>query len=500
MKKMKQVRFLSVMLLSVAAMLAVGCKKSYLDTKPSNAITPEQAYGTLSAVNSALNGSYLQTFAFGGGNGQTGHDNYGQKAVDLANDLMGNDMVVHTQGYGWFNNDYNYTGWTLPNGTNTRSDQVWSFYYMNVLRNALLLLDATASTTNNDIKTLRGEALGLRAYAYINLINNFQQTYKGNENAPGVPLRLTVGPDAIGRGTLKQVYDQIILDLTEAETLLNGKPRVSKERIDVSVIRGFRARVALAMEDWATAATYAKNARQGYTLMSNAVYNSRSGFSSISNPEWMWGALIPADKATIFASFFSHIDATQFVYAQLGGQKKITKALYDQIPAGDIRKAAFTAPGSVDPNLPDYTQVKFRVPVVGSWAADYLYMRAAEMYLIEAEALARQGKDAEARIVLEALITPRNAGYSAAALSGTALINEIVLQRRIELWGEGFSLFDIKRLKQGLNRPTGAGNHGAPNFNPVVYLLPDASPRFLMRIPQRELDNNPAMTAADQNP
>lgn len=499
---MKQVRFLSIMLLSAAAMLAVGCKKSYLDTKPSDAITIDQAYASLASVNSAINASYLQTFAFGGGNGQTGHDNFGQKAVDLANDLMGNDMVVHTQGYGWFNNDYNYTGWTLPNGTNTRSDQVWSFYYNNVLKNSIFLLDGTANQpSTSELDAIRGEALGLRAYAYMNLINNFQQTYKGNETAKGVPLRLTLSSESLGRGTVKEVYDQIIADLTKAETFLTGKPRVSKERIDVSVIRGFRARVALAMEDWATAATYAKNARQGYSLMSNAVYNSRSGFSSISNPEWMWGALIPADKATIFASFFSHIDATQFGYAQLGGQKKITKALYDQIPAGDARKAAFTAPGSTDPNLPDYTQVKFRVPVVGSWAADYLYMRAAEMYLIEAEALARQGgKDAEARTVLEALVTPRNPGYSAAGFSGDALINEILLQRRIELWGEGFSLFDIKRLKQGLNRPTGAGNHGAPNFNPVVYQLPDASPRFLMRIPQRELDNNSAMTAADQNP
>lgn len=498
---MKQVRFFSLILLAATAMSVVGCKKSYLDTKPSDAITIEQAYASISAVNSALNASYLQTFAFGGGNGNGGHDNFGQKAIDLANDLMGNDMVVHTQGYGWFNADYNYTGWTVPNGLGTRSDQAWAFYYNNVLKNAIFLLDGTTGQTGAQIDGLRGEALALRAFAYFNLINNFQQTYKGNETAKGVPLRLTISSDALGRGTVQEVYTQIIADLTQAETLLTGKTRASKERIDVSVVRGLRARVALVMEDWPTAATYAKNARQGYTLMSNAVYNSRSGFSSITNPEWMWGAFIPADKATIFASFFSHMDATEFGYAQLGGQKKITKALYDQIPATDIRKNAFTAPGSTNPNLPDYTQVKFRVPNLGSWAADYLYMRAAEMYLIEAEALARQGgKDAEARTVLEALVTPRNPAYTAAGLSGTALVNEILLQRRIELWGEGFSLFDIKRLKQGLNRPTGAGNHGAPNFNPVVYTLPDASARFLMRIPQRELDNNPAMTPADQNP
>ncbi|HEY4150152.1 MAG TPA: hypothetical protein VGM41_14535, partial [Chitinophagaceae bacterium] len=61
-------------------------------------------------------------------------------------------------------------------------------------------------------------------------------------------------------------------------------------------------------------------------------------------------------------------------------------------------------------------------------------------------------------------------------------------------------LLDIKRTHAGLNRPTGAGNHGSPNFNPVVYTLPDAAPTFLMRIPQEELDANNTLTPASQNP
>jgi hypothetical protein len=184
----------------------------------------------------------------------------------------------------------------------------------------------------------------------------------------------------------------------------------------------------------------------------------------------------------------------------LGGQKKITKALYDQIPDGDVRKLVFRTPGTGTTSNPDYNQLKFQVPVAGKWAADYIYMRAAEMYLIEAEALARQGKDADARTVLETLVKARNPNYSAANLSGASLLDEILLQRRIELWGEGFSLIDIKRLGQGLNRPTGPGNHGAPNFDPGIYKTAPADPRFLMRIPKRELDNNVNMTPADQNP
>lgn len=479
---------------------AVGCKKDYLNTAPSNGITPEQAYATIAAVNSNINGTYLYTFAFASGNGSTRHDNYGHKSVDLANDLMGNDMIIHSQGYGWYNTDYQYTAWQVAAGTANRSDIVWSFYY-DVIRKVNNLLVATANQPSTpDLDRARGQALGIRAWCYFNLINNFQQTYKGNENAKGVPYYTGVDANDKGRGTVQEVYNGIIADLTQAENLLNGKPRVDKTQIDVSVVRGFRARVALVMEDWATAATYANQAKAGYPLMSQTAYTSRSAFSSIANPEWMWGALITAANATIYASFFSHMDPSQLSYAQLGGQKKITKALYDLIPASDIRKQVFTAPGTGNANFPDYCQRKHLVPTIGSWAADYLYMRASEMYLIEAEALAKQGQEAQARTVLQQLVQARNPSYSAAGLSGSALINEILLQRRIELWGEGFSLFDIKRSRVGLNRPSGPGNHGAPNFNPVVYTLPDASPLFLMRIPQRELDNNSAMTAADQNP
>jgi hypothetical protein len=124
-------------------------------------------------------------------------------------------------------------------------------------------------------------------------------------------------------------------------------------------------------------------------------------------------------------------------------------------------------------------------------------MRSGEMYLIEAEALARLDKPVEAAAVLESLVKPKNALY-VAPLIKDALIAEILLQRRIELWGEGFSLLDIKRLKQGLNRPSGTGNHQPAVA--VVYTLPAEDKTFLYRIPQAEIDANASIDLDDQNP
>lgn len=487
--------------------IATGCKKDYLDVVPQDAASVAQIFSTKASADAAVQGMYNDMFNFAPGNAftGTGHDNYGQMSWNLANDLMGNDMVVHSAGYGWYNRDYQYTEWALATN-NSRSDKAW-FYYYNLIKQALIIAEATEDPTSlrdanaTEKGYFKGQALGMRAYAYFYLVNYFSKTYKGNENAPGVPLAKTFVIESRPRGTVQQVYDLIVADLTEAETLLNGFVPANKKAITKNVVQGLRARVALMMEDWATAATYAANARQGYTLMSSTQLTAQDAFSRATpNPEVMWASIIPSNQATIYASFFSHIDIATNGYAALGGQKKITKALYDQIAATDARKGWWrgTTGTTVDPQ---YNQRKFRVPNPGSWAADYYYMRAAEMYLIEAEARARQSNDAAARTALEALMVTRDPGYSAAALSGAALLNEILLQRRIELWGEGHALLDIKRLKTGLNRPTGAGNHNpTTSLNPIVYTVPDGSGMFLMRIPQRELDANLLMTPADQNP
>jgi hypothetical protein len=125
-------------------------------------------------------------------------------------------------------------------------------------------------------------------------------------------------------------------------------------------------------------------------------------------------------------------------------------------------------------------------------------MRASEMYLIEAEAQARQGgaKEVTARNTLFALVSTRNPSYVLSANSGTALIDEIVLQRRIELWGEGFRFFDLKRMNLPLNR------NGANHVSAVIaglFDVPADDPRWEFLIPRDELNANKALVG-QQNP
>lgn len=483
--------FKKISLFLLCLLVLSSCKKDYLETKPSADVSGETVFETTKGALVALDGTYRSMYT-----SLTNHGNFGQKSYEIVSDLMGTDMVVHAQGYGWFNAEYQYTAIATAVDA-SRSERAW-FYYYRTINNAnriIANIDA-ASGTPAERDDIKGQALALRAYSYFYLINFFQQSYKGNETKPGVPLYTE--PTSVGnpRGTVQEVYTQILKDLKASEILLAGKTQTHKSHISEKVVQGMLARVALQMEDYATAKDYAKKAKGTIAPMTAAQYNA--GFSTLSTPEWIWGLEVNIEQATIYASYFSHMDNTASGYAGLGSFKKITKSLYDQIPTTDIRKVAFKAPGATG-SQPDYTILKFRKPSASSWNGDYLLMRAGEMYLIEAEASARTGDDNNALAVLNTLVKARNPSYAFVG-SGTSLINEILLQRRIELYGEGFALNDIKRLKAGLNRPTGAGNHGAPNFDPVVLTLPDQSPKFLMRIPQTELNTNKSLTAADQNP
>lgn len=483
------------------AFLATSCKKDYLETNPTDNVDAETVFETTDGAMVALNGTIRTMYEL-----LTNHGNFGQKAYDLVSDLMGEDVVVHTQGYSWFNSDYNYSGISNAN-PDQRSDRTW-FYYYRIINNVNRIIAQVPNATgsDDDKNLIIGQSLALRAHSYFYLVNFFCQS---NPSSPGVPLYIEPTTEGKPRGTVQEVYDQIFADLTQAETLLEGKARIHLSHINLATAQGIHARAALQFGDYAKALEMSDKAisSSGATLFTQAQYTD-AAFNTLGASEWLWGLEVNVEQATIFASFYSHMDNREATggYAALGGQKKITKALYDEIPDGDVRKTIFS--GEQNPDFPIYSQKKFQLRQPGNWASDYVLMRLAEMYLIKAEAAARAGNEVSATEALQTLLISRNPSYTTAGLSGNGLINEILLQRKIELWGEGFGLLDVKRLGRGLNRPTGPGNHGginlnggtANNFAPTVTILPANSNKWLFAIPQDEINANKALSVADQNP
>lgn len=474
---------------------ATSCNRDYLTNDLQSTFDDEQLSTSSAGLRALVDGIYTKLRSYGQANA-AGHEDFGHKAILTGADLMSNDIFMSE--LHWFGYTYDYRGRVQ---TAARTKWAWNTYYpvIKITNNVINNIDETTATT--DTKYTLGEALALRGLSYFMLARFFGPTYVGNQDKLCVPIYLENTKEGKARSKVSEVYEQIVKDLEKSVSLLDGYTRANKEKIDLSVAQAILAQVYLEMGKYPQAAEMANKARQKYPIITEAQY--RQGFYDLTTvPDAMWGAIINAENTSFVASFFSHFNNTNTSsgYAR-SANKGIDRRLYDAIPNTDYRKSLYIAPGTakdaeVIPNIKrgnmvDYANLKFVDPTIRE--GDYIYQRAAEMFYIEAEALARSGNEAQARQVLFDITKTRDTAYTLSTKSGQALIDEIILQKRIELWGEGAAWFDMKRLGVGLDRNYTGTNH--PTFGRKVF--PAGDKNFIFQIPQAEIDTNPNIIQND---
>ncbi len=457
-------------------------------------------FETLEQANESLDDMYIIMYQYF----QQPFDNFGVKSFDLSIDLMGDDMVLDAFSTLPFVSHYRYQA--HRNKNSSLISNTWNRFHrlINEANHLLKYLEeATGEAAEKD--RIKGEALAMRAYAHFKLVEVFSHTYDFNPEARGVPYvthpltdqktpeRKPSQDDKLYLGHYQQLpvmpyhsvaetFQFINEDLEEAIQMLEGAgAQTHRSRIDLAVAMGIKARVALVMCNWAEAKNFAAEAitlaeSHGKSLFTPDTY-SASSFNSVDASEWMWGSEIDDETSTQYHSFFSHMDASSYGYAANGLPKLISANLYQTFSASDIRRNLFIGPGQGSGLLGDYIQTKFMFPSTSSWAADYLYMRLSELYLIQAEALARIGQYGQAQQILFQLVNQRDSTYTQSEATGEELIEEILLHRRKELWGEGHRHTDLRRLQQPLSRPSGPGNHN-PSYAMVMEV--EANDEFLL--------------------
>ncbi len=237
------------------------------------------------------------------------------------------------------------------------------------------------------------------------------------------------------------------------------------------------------------------------SLMSTTEY--QGGFDDISNVEWLWGADITTLTSTLYASFFSHMDAVNLAgYAGIGVLKVVDASLYDSMADNDVRKACVDGFGDDDYTYYPGLQLKFRDDTK-SFEGDYVFLRSAEAYYIKAEAEAAQDKISDAQATLDIISDARATdGVSTYVWSSdkTELIDQIFLHKRIEMWGEGFGLFEFNRLMKTIDRTYDGTNHPAGNVIGGDRAIPWGDTARYMQIPNSELEGNEYISSEDQNP
>lgn len=395
-----------------------------------------------------------------------------------------------------------------------RASGIWNLFYSVInSANEVITLTEAEESQSEEHDAIIGQSLALRALSYFYLAQFYQHTYITSQDMPCVPLMLTASEDSIqGRATVEQVYEQIVEDLRSAIDLLDGWQRESKNQIDKQVAQGILARVYLVMHKWEDAIKMARAAREGYPLMT-ALEAYYYNYQDISNQEVIWGVDITSETSLIYASFQSWMCAQYYGYGgQVGAFQLIDAKLYNSIPNNDARKQLYVAPGdryygcNGTWEIPPYGNLKFKLAEgAENWLGDVIYMRSSEMYLTEAEALVCLGRADEAYAVLSEFMSNR-------ILEGEweikrATIEVVQNQRRVELWGEGFSYFDHRRWQMDMNRGYD-GTNESPSTWPTHFengYVPWWHYSWRFQLPESQveklgLEQNPIGEEGNQDP
>lgn len=353
-----------------------------------------------------------------------------------------------------------------------------------------------------------GQAYAIRAMAYMYLMLLYQDPVDENgklrTDAPSVPLvyatRDNIPTDVAysrqGRNPYSVVMEHVEYNIAEAVKYLDGYSRASKNEIDLSVAYGIAARYYLFVQKWQEAADAASKARQGYDIMDRE--RLHGGFMELEDAEFMWGFNHTTETQLTYVSFSSHMSNDCLGYAGLDQPAKlIDRSLYDQISKTDYRKSLFNGPEGDKTASADtpgaarpYASRKFGF--MEQWLQDYIYMRASEMVLIEAESYARLGDGAKAASVLGELMAKRDIAWKAASVT----VDDVLLQRRIELWGEGHGYYDLRRNGKGIDRNYEGSNHTPANRIKV----PAHDNLWWFQLPLKEITENDMISEDEQNP
>lgn len=464
--KISQVAFLVP-----ATTLGSGCVDLALD--PREAVSDDAYFQSMGDFRAATIGFYDQM--------QSAHW-YG-RGLPLLADVMGEDVkqIGWSSHYLFLGDLADFAGRVITGGGSERA--LWAEVYEGI-NMANMLINATfkpPSGVQAEFDQLIGEAHALRGLAYFDLVRVYAQhfTFTPDASHPGVPIVLESDMRNLpARNTVAEVYAQVISDLSKGISLMtqtrDGPFMMSREAAQAVL-----SRVYLYMEDWANA-----------VAMADAVIDSGK-YSLVDGNSLVTIFQTGGSSEAIFE--IRNTTSDNQGAGSLGGMYRASgygdflpaKDLLNLMDPADIRWGWFVE----DPRLVGiYASHRVEKWPTPQNTDNIPVIRLAEVYLNRAEAEARMGQDGAAQADLN-LIRQRSLP-SAPNVTATqqALLDEIALERRIELGYEGHRIFDITRHRLDIVRVDCTGDV-------CFYAYP--GPFVILPIPQDEIDANPNIT---QNP
>ena len=430
--------------------------------------------------------------------GLSGHYVWGYGSIMHVRDVMGEDYATN----GDYGTDW-YQRWAKNIDLAANSPYsafVWQCFFLAI--DGLNGLVHTIERRNRQVNVSAdlGYALALRAMLYLDAARMFEfletdsvgPVNEAGNNVSGLTFPIVKEvwanpyPTDIRRATRDEMATYLTEELDAAEDALAGVSISDKRQASLAVVYGLKARLYMWLGDYAQAQMYAERtiAEGGYTPLTRDEWLSTTrGFNDRNVGAWMWAINYPEDCEVVQTAIINWTSwcSSEYTggYTATGVYPVMGRAIYDRMADTDFRKLSYKAPSGtslagqephLDDNiynrLPDYASLKFR-PGLGNistpkvaCAVDVPLMRIEEMHFIQMEAMAQRDMLEAAKERLASFMQQyRDANYTCSAATKEELIDEIFLQKRIELWGEGQNYFDYKRL----NKPVTRGYEGT-NF------------------------------------
>lgn len=452
------------------SLLFFSCGEEFLDLQPNEALPIADAIQSLNDLESAVVGMY---------DGLQNSNHYGRYFV-LVPDVMADDVKQNASA----NRAKEYSEYAAYSD-HFITQNMWARIYNTILRaniviNSTLEVGTTAQEARDNFV---GEAYAIRALCHFDLVRLYGQHYgftASNDHA-GVPIVLEFDEAAEPeRSTVAQVYERVLADLSSASSLVGSN--FDSGRFNKLSVKALQARVNLYMGNWATAEGLASEVinDNAVVLTDNAAYVAT--WNAGTSPDVVF-------EVKVTTADNNGSDALGRMYIQAGYGDYLPSAdVVDLIPDGDVRGELYADDAA---NLGGiYGTIRVNKFPSSTGEDNTPVIRLSEMYLLRAEARFMQGKEADAQADVTAIRQRALTSAEAVTATGAALMDEIELEKRIELAYEGHRLWDLMRWKKGVTRtdctaPSNACNVAYPNDN------------FILPIPQNERDANPNM---GQNP
>ncbi len=532
----------SLLAITLSFFALMSCSEDFLENTPTDSIASSDALSSAENMTLVLNGLHRQMYAQSPLPDATGSRS-GQSFYLVAFDAIAGNIIHSARGNGWMRSEVQ---WRSHNNAsfNTVRNLWYQRYHFIASTNAIInTVNDGDFVIDDNMNNILGQSHAYRAWSYHQLITTYAKGYLiGNPSTdPGVPLMFsTEAPfTSLPRSTVAEIYAQIEKDIDLAISYLeNASSPDNKSHISINAAYGIKARIALSKGDWGTAATAAVQARDGFTLIDEATW--KTGFNTYDLSEVIWGGRVIDTETNFFQSYFYFMCNTFNGSQTRGNPKLFNEEIWNNIPVTDYRKdvvlslapntnsAASNGEGGSfesDPNYSDeasfnaayddiidtygtttghnthpFMSFKFKQKNPGTIDPDDVnYMRASEMYLIEAEAQAMLNNISGAQDALAVLGVKRDPAFDKTDFATQeSLMDQIKFQRRVELFGEGFSFHDQIRWDEGIDHT----NSGASE---VLYGAgfkqdkPSINDGWIWKIPQAEIDANDSLTEADQN-